>query len=112
MSSLKVLDVGAEQENYRELINRRQNLLLELKNYEQNKKVGSGSQSARSSRSEGKTHHLPSYGMELCTYKRKCDQKGDIASLHEIGYPRECYAYSFLPSGGMFENRFQKFVLA
>ena len=61
MSSLKVLDVGAEQENYRELINRRQNLLLELKNYEQNKKVGSGSQSARSSRSEGKTHHLLSY---------------------------------------------------
>ena len=37
----KVLDVEAEQENYRELVNRRQNLLLELKNYDQNRKVGS-----------------------------------------------------------------------
>ena len=34
----KVLDVEAEQENYRELVNRRQNLLLELKNYDQNRK--------------------------------------------------------------------------
>ena len=37
----KVLNVEVEQENYRELVNRRQNLLLELKNYDQNRKVGS-----------------------------------------------------------------------
>ena len=35
----KVVDIGVEQENLRELINRRQNLLLELRNYEQNKSI-------------------------------------------------------------------------
>ena len=36
----KLLNVEAEQDNYRELVNRRQNL-LKLKNYDQNRKVGS-----------------------------------------------------------------------
>ena len=36
----KLYDIGAEQENLRELANKKQNLLLELRNYEENQRIG------------------------------------------------------------------------
>ena len=38
-SRSKLMDVGNEQENLRELMNKKQNLILELKNYEENQKI-------------------------------------------------------------------------
>jgi Bardet-Biedl syndrome 2 protein len=35
----KLLDIGSEQENMRELMSKKQNLILELKNYEENQKI-------------------------------------------------------------------------
>ena len=38
----KLYDIGAEQENLRELANKKQNLLLELRNYEENQRIAMG----------------------------------------------------------------------
>ena len=35
----KLLDVGSEQEAMRDLVNKKQNLILELRNYEENQKI-------------------------------------------------------------------------
>ena len=35
----KLLDIGSEQETMRELMNKKQNLILELRNYEENQKI-------------------------------------------------------------------------
>ena len=40
-SRSKLLDIGTEQENLREMMNKKQNLILELRNYEENQKIAS-----------------------------------------------------------------------